>query len=418
MSEPIPITPARVIVSHDALLITDLVETDAEVLRFVASSEDPVAATRRCLQVGARSVQAASAALDSGAVQTEFDRLSADFGTCVGNAIDQIAAVTSGLLDEETGSLKAILEGYRVQLDEVLDARFDVDSKKSVMAEIEKIVAEALVAQNQTIRRSVSLDTPDSPLQVMKSDILAGFTTPIAELREQLRELSEKVAVNGAVAPVMEITSAKGFAFEEVVHEHVALIAAVHGDIAEMTGSELGVMGAKIGDEVVTLNVQDTNGVERRVVFEAKARKLNVRNIHGELDAALENRDAVAAIAVFDDQAKAPTAAPFHYSDNKAIVVFDGDDSALRLAYMWARWVARRYDTATAAGEIEMERVKALFDGAKRAIERHTTVKRAHTQARKGIDQASEQLQLLVEEVEDVLKELQDVLTVHEIAEG
>ena len=32
---------------------------------------------------------------------------------------------------------------------------------------------------------------------------------------------------------MIEITSAKGFAFEEIVHEHVALIAAVHGDIAE-----------------------------------------------------------------------------------------------------------------------------------------------------------------------------------------
>ena len=48
-----------------------------------------------------------------------------------------------------------------MQLDD-LDARFDVDSKKSVMAEIEKIVAEALVEQNQTIRRSVSLDTPEA----------------------------------------------------------------------------------------------------------------------------------------------------------------------------------------------------------------------------------------------------------------
>ena len=87
VGEPIPITPARVVVSGDALLIADLVENDAEVLRFVASAEDPVAATRHCLQVGARSVQAASAALDSGTVQREFDRLSSDFGACVGNAI-------------------------------------------------------------------------------------------------------------------------------------------------------------------------------------------------------------------------------------------------------------------------------------------------------------------------------------------
>ena len=64
-----------------------------------------------------------------------------------------------------------------------------------------------------------------------------------------------------------------------------------------------------------------------------------------ELDAALANRDALAAIAVFSAQDEAPTSVPFHHTGNKAIVVFDaedGDDSALRLGYMWARWVVRR----------------------------------------------------------------------------
>src|SRR5439155_1211995 len=71
----------------------------------------------------------------------------------------------------------------------------------------------------------------------------------------------------------------------------------------------------------------------------------NMRKTMAELDEALGNRDALAAIAVFRSQDQAPTAVPFAHFDDKAIAVLDPDDedeSALRLAYMWARWTVRK----------------------------------------------------------------------------
>src|SRR5439155_2812734 len=138
-------------------------------------------------------------------------------------------------------------------------------------------------------------------------------------------------------------------------------------------------------------------------------RALNMRKTMAELDEALCNRDALAAIAVFRSQDQAPTSVPFQHYDDKAIVVFDPDDeddAALRLAYMWARWTVRKGLTASEEAEVDLERVYCLLGDAARALERHTAIKRFHTQARKSIDQAADQVRDLVDEVHESLEAL------------
>lgn len=404
-------TSGSVVVSDDALLICDLLETDRDVVDFVAKSDDPVDATRRCLRVGVRAIRAASATIDSDTVSTRFDALHLGLTSCITEAVGQIAAAAGCLLDEENGALSNTLELHSKQLGDLLDHRFDPESKVSIMGKIEAIVAEALARQTEGIKRVISLDSNDGPLQVLKTEILAGFSGPVADLAGQLRDLSEKVAVNSAVAPLIEITTAKGFTFEAVLHERVSSIASPHGDMAEMTGGETGFAGTKKGDEVVTLNTEDTLGTERRFVLEAKARRLNARQTHDELDAALENRGALAAIAVLDDPSKTPSAVPFHYSGNKAIVVLDDDAAALRLAYMWARWVVRREGQQDDTDVLDHERITQLIASGKRSIERHSTIKRSHSQARNCIEQAASQVESMASEIESTLIDLEAELS-------
>jgi hypothetical protein len=143
-------------------------------------------------------------------------------------------------------------------------------------------------------------------------------------------------------------------------------------------------------------------------VLEAKARKLPLRKIIAELDEALENREACAAVAVFDSQDHAPTSVPFHIVDeNKAITVFDSDDGALKLAYMWARWIARRDCGAGAGDAIDAERIRARIEEAQRALGRHSTIRRAHSTAKKAIEQASGEVGALVADVEAALTALE-----------
>jgi hypothetical protein len=176
----------------------------------------------------------------------------------------------------------------------------------------------------------------------------------------------------------------------------------------EQTGDTVGTAANRKGDEVVTINEEDTRGAEAAYVLEAKTGSKGMKAILAELDAAMENRDAEAAIAVFSCAENAPTSVPFFANGDKAIVVFDPDEldtTALRLATMWARWVVPR-KLADDERELDVDAVAELVDEASRALSQHATIKCCHTVARKKIDEAGRHVDDLVGEIEDVLERL------------
>lgn len=122
----------------------------------------------------------------------------------------------------------------------------------------------------------------------------------------------------------------------------------------------------------------------------------------------MANRGAGAGIAVFSSAETAPTSAPFFANGDKAIVVLDReelDPTALRLATMWARWVARR-KLAHDERELDVDAVVELVDEASRALNQHATIRGCHTVARKKIDEAGRHVDDLVGEIEAVLDRL------------
>jgi len=406
----------------DTLVLHELVETDPEVVRVVRATMgiddgDPADATRQCLRVGARAVLAANVSVETHVVEKRFDAMSDRFDEQVEAAVARFSETAESLLDEQTGALPLALQSHRNELDQLLGDTFDPDSKRSVLALFEEVLGEAHRQQAYAMQQLVAVDGEDSPLARLRREVVRDLNERLGDVRRDVAELSEKIAVTEAVAPVLELTSGKGFRFEDVVDVCVGRIAAQHGDVAERVGTETGVTGTQKGDEVVTLNPDDTNGYEARFALEAKTRKLTMRSTMKELDDALDNRDALAAIAVFATQEQAPTSVAFQYSGTKAIVVLDPeglDDSALRLAYMWARWVVRRELCGAPADELDLERVGTLLDDAARAIDRCTQIRKYHTQARNGIDKAAAELDALVDEVRESLDAISEELAADE----
>lgn len=400
-----------VFVSDDSLFITDLVETDKDVVSLVQSVSDPKATVRQCLQIGARCMSSASPLASTLDVQRVFDELESKFNQKVDSAVGEVEAVTKKLLDDDEGALTKSLQAHQEGFDEVLGEHFDEDSKSSVYSLIKNIVSDALDNQTDKFRKTVSMDSADSPLRVMKKDIIEGFEKPIGDLEKQVQDISEKLAVDQAVAPVIAITSAKGFTFEERLHHEVSIIAGLHGDDAEHTGEVVGTAGNKKGDEVVILNTEDTYGVEACFALEAKTRKISSREAHSEMDDALENRDADAVILVFDSPEKSPSSSPFQYRGNKAMVsLADDDTSALKLAYMWARWITRRACEPAGPDSIDLDRVTEIIEKASRAVNRRSTIKSNHTKAINGIEAAQSIVVQMTTEIEELLTELGEVV--------
>lgn len=401
-AQPMMFSTGRVLVADGVVYVRELDESDDEVVRIVAESDDPVAAVSHCLRVGARALRAAHVSVDVDVIERSFGELEARFGARVSDAVDEIARASSGLLDAEDGALTGTLASFHGELEQLLGDTFDADSKSSVLANIEQLVL-------ATMKGLITPEIADSPIGRLKAELVDTVQREVGEIAEEVRRVTDHLGILDATDEVYEQTTAKGFDYEDLVDECVATLAAGYGDLAEVTAKQSGSNASLVGDEVVTLNRDDTHGTEARFVLEMKNRALNMRKTMAELDEALCNREALAAIAVFRSQDQAPTAVPFAHFDDKAIVVLDPDDeddSALRLAYMWARWIVRKGLAIGEESEIDLERVRCLLDDASRALERHTAIKRFHTQAKKSIDQAADQVRDLVGDVHESLEAL------------
>jgi hypothetical protein len=411
MAQPIPIAPGNdaVTVQGGTLYIHELAEQDVQLVRLVEEADDAEDATRQCLRIGARAVRAASVSLDGDIVEKHFGAMTARFDEHVTQAVAELTGKVDDVLNEEHGALAGALNGHASQLEQLLGSAFDPDSKRSVLALFGQVMQDAHEAQTRAVQRLVAVDGDESPLGKLQRAINRDVKDELGGIRKEMHELSEKIAVHAAIAPVIEQTSGKGFTFEDVLHRVVERIAVVHGDLAEKVAKQRGVRGNDKGDELVTLDRADTGGVEGRFVFEAKTGKLGIRRTYDELDAALANRDATAGIAVFSEQENAPTTVRFSYTDNRAIVVLDRDghdDSALRLGYMWARWVVRRELAGVDGDELDLARIGKLIDNARLAIERQTAIKRFLSTATKNIDHAVGQVSEMVDEVNAALDNL------------
>jgi hypothetical protein len=405
-------TPIAVL-EDAALVLRGFKERDTAVLGMLEQEEDLARGVHRCLQVGARALNGARAQLDVDHVQRAFSELRASFEAQVdsaGASLNQLVADTVG---SDDGQLQQSIAQFRQDLANELAVNFDPRSRDSVLAKVEVLLAEARRDQVQALARVLDPTCEDSPLGRYRMEILRAVREESEQVRRAVNEVSEKVAVREGQAQLQERCSTKGVSFEGLVHEALSVITAAQGDLAGQTGTETGDDGVKVGDEVVLLNPEISCGRDLRYVIEVKDRSMSMAAIHAELDRALTNRQAGAAIAVFSSQTGCPGAQPFQWFANKALVVLDKehpDTSALCLATAWARWVLCRDLVAVKEG-IDLQQAEAAIKDAARALERVSTIRRCHGVAAKKIAEAGDQVSGLHHEVQDALARLGEVLS-------
>lgn len=400
---------ARVTVHNGTAYIDGLVETDPDLVAALTASDDPVMTVHETLTLGARVLRMAQARLDADVIHSEVEKLTAAFTSTVTTAVENITSTSTRLLDAEDGELPAAFTAFRAQVEELLGDAFDPDSRSSVLARIEDAYRKAGDEQLRVFRRLVNPDDEDSPLHRWRTEIIGQVREQSKSVAEEVRKLADKIIVQQAAdrtaAELGELTTAKGFRFEDQLHALVEEVAVGHGDAADHTARDRGAAGNCKGDEVVTLSAEDTRGLAVRVVFEVKDTKLSLTKTFEELDAAMANREAAVGIAVFSGQDKAPTCEPFVPFGAKAVLVVDKDDpdhAAVRLAYTWARWVARR-TLASATNTADLDRVESLLEEAKRELTRVSSVRRALSTASKKIGEAGSEVNVMTENLQGLL---------------
>jgi hypothetical protein len=396
-------------VDDGKLYINNFTETDAAVVRVIGEADDRAIALHRILGLGASISQVTASKLDLG---DTIKQLTSSVEETVDKAVEGIAATATELLDGEDGQLPRTLAEFRGQFEAMLGESFNPDSKKSLISKFEQVMQAAAEEQTRRLTRALDPHAPDGLVGRLRGDLIKTVkdeTDKVAERVADVRELITSTAAASAAEKAMfDKTSLKGRKFEDILHELINSQAVLYGDIASQTGEEYGDCGTKRGDEVVTINPEDTRGATANVMWEAKTTRLSLRKILGELETAMENRDASVGIAVFGNYDIAPIKVPFVAYGEKAVLVIDKEDpdeSSVQLAYMWARWVARRR-LGEYNATIDIDKIETLILDTIRALEHASQVRKGHTMAKKGIEEAGQYLDTMTREIKSAMDEL------------
>ena len=328
------------------VVIRELVIDDHDLVEYLAAVEDPTLAIVEALRVGVRVLRIAATSGDVEMVKHQFDAMT----TAVQTNVDKLLQGAEGGLRERlmkftAEDLKGSLDAHRGELNKELVKLFGLESASSVQRQIDKMLEEQAKLYKQGLAAVLErTDDPENPLAKLREEMKAKADEAVKEIRELRDKVLEVAGGAKAAQAERQKGTAKGRTYQQYVYEEVERIAAAFGDIAEYVADQTGQRGnSKAGDVVVQLNPAEAAGSTLRVVFEAKNRAgISVNSILSELEDAKENRQALAAVAVFSAGEHVPSGLRTwrDYPGHRYVCVLDEDQPEplmLGFAYRCAR---------------------------------------------------------------------------------
>jgi hypothetical protein len=366
---------------------------------------------RRVLTVGARGLLTMGLGVDVAAVEQRvratLDAATEEAEHRIGELLDRGADAFSEGFDPERRSshVARTLAEFTAWRNEFLE-RLDPDRAGSHTTTLLARLGELLGPDGALERRLHTALDPDAD-----GSGLARVQTAMERRFQELRDLivEDRGRADGKALEA-ERGTAQGYDFEDVVEERLRLVArAIGGCVVDRVSTTAGSLGPKrtVGDFVVEL------GDGPRVVVEAKHQAtLTVAGRGGilaELDEAMANRGADAAICVAGKDAFPGEVGRFAVFGNRILVVDDGEGTLLDVAVRWAVALVRARVTAREP-EIDVTVVAERVQRIRTLAERFKTGQRALTDVGKSVDAVrqslSEMRSDLLELVDDVAREL------------
>ena len=307
---------------NDRLVLTDFHERDPQVVALARDAEDLEALVHDCLAVGARALTAAQATSDVAVVEKAFNEMTSTFSRGIEQFTGELDQKTKDLLDEENGALSGALDEFRTEIEQLLDGTFDPTSKVSALGKLEEVMRRAAAEQVKAVRALIDPDNVESPIARYQRQVIKSVEKETGRVQKAVDELRTQLVADDVRTEMLELTTKKGFTFEDALERALVTICAPLGDVAERVGGTPGTRGRK-GDFKVRLNPDDVAGQDVCYALEAKNSTLKLRDILKELDRCMANRGALAGIAVFAKDEQCPGDSQFQPYGNRAIVTFD-----------------------------------------------------------------------------------------------
>ncbi len=239
--------------------------------------------------------------------------------------------------------------------------------------------------------------------------------TPLGKLRleilREIKDLRDRITKKEAKEEVIEITTLKGYAFEDACEEILSEFVSKHiGDELERKTKEAGeIAGSFAGDFVITLSGRP----DRKIVLETKDwDSVTLPQIIENLENAMANRGAKYGIFVSKYKESLPKKVGWfnEFRGNMLVCALgsrEGDTffpEILNIAYQWAKLRVEREIT------IEEKALEAVVEGIKeidRKLNMFSQIKRQCTNVKK----ATEEIEKLSDELKGgIEKEIRELL--------
>lgn len=401
---------ASVSVRDDALLVDGWRTRTPEVVRWFADrvedGEDLDASLDLALKVGVVALSTVGVSVNVDYVEKEFARFTTQLESSLEQRLTQLETTFEEVFADGDGRLAQALQTYLGEGGQLAEL-FDPNRRDSAVSRIREILADHFDGEASTLHRLLDVTNAASPLSSLRDEMSGQFERLRRLIDDYRRELGEQAAAEVAAvqarADEHEKGTQKGREFEQQVFEALNACAGVYGDVAEPTGDAAGSGTSKVGDVVVTVNPRDARGAEVRLVFEAKDKSVGLTPMLRELDAAKDNRAAVAAVAVYSRDEHMPTGScPFREQGQGrylALLDKDADDQLfVQFAYRIARFWALAELTAD-GGEVDVRGIREDLEAARHQLQNVSTAKRKLTTLRRSVDEMAGSVEGQLEEL-------------------
>ncbi|MCE3267327.1 MAG: hypothetical protein K0S15_2036 [Solirubrobacterales bacterium] len=418
---------ASVRLVEDRIVIERMEIADRGTARVVrdqaGEGREPVETVSRAIEIGARVIESEGTAANVDFVNSQFQQH------------------MGGLAEQ----LTALLETGNEELAERIATSFGADRSDSVQQQIRDLLIRANEHQRTELVRLFNAEEGANPLHDFKASITGQVAEAaqrgerqaeslremhsreakemreqIALLKTEIARLTERREGDELLAEAEEAGTRKGRTFEELVHEHLEMLAAGQDDVAHHVGDTSSESGGKKGDTVLELGACHGPTLAT-VVVEAKNRALSKNEAWTELNAAISERDADYGVLVVAGEKKVPKGLDdlTEYQGNKMIVVLDRDDPdplALRLVYRYVR--ARVLASQSDGLQVDAAGVRAASEDARARLKNVNKVRKSLTSITTSADRARSEVDDMVAGVERCLDQVESLISAAEPEEG
>lgn len=404
----------QVTLGEDRVTISRLVLDDPVIVDLVRRhpEDDRARLLERMVAVGARGLMTMGVGVDLAQVD---ERVRHSLEAITGEAESRVKAL---LGDAEAAMSAALDPEQRTSL--IARAMSDfVEWRDGFLRIVDPDVASSHTGR--LVARLNEMLGPDGPLEQRLTAALdpqvddSGLGRLAAAVDRRFAELRDLLAEQRGREVEAERGTAKGIEYETVLDERLRQTARHLGAIVERTSTEVGNLGgdAIVGDYVVTL----PDGP--RIVVEAKNSKsialTGSNGILAELDRAMANRAADAAVCISATDAFPREVGPFAVYGNRLLVVDDGEGTMIWVGLRWAAAIA--IASADPIGEVDPNVLADKLQRLRQLGQLFSSNRRALTDISGSVEKVRGSLESMRSELLELVDDLAQVLLRNEDAE-